>query len=263
MAKIVAYLAKILIYPIKSLEPISVESARFLTSGAIARDREWALFDRRGKFINGKNNPKVHLIRSSWNADLSTISLQIQDSDRRAVFEIDRQQPALESWLGEHFQIPVKLKQNTNTGYPDDTNAVGPTIISTATIETVASWFPDITIEEMRLRLRPNLEIDGVPAFWEDRLFNEEHEAVPFYIGNVLLTGINPCQRCVVPTRDSKTGIGDPQFTKIFIAKRQETLPQWTNRDRFNHFYRLSVNTKVAPSEAGKSIHIGQEVRDN
>ena len=88
----------------------------------------------------------------------------------------------------------------------------------------------------MRLRLRANLEIDGVPAFWEDRLFEEEGEAVPFYIGNVLLTGINPCQRCVVPTRDSKTGIGDPQFTKTFIVKRQETLPQWTNRDRFNHF---------------------------
>ncbi len=257
-----AYLAKISIYPIKSLDSISLETATFLTSGAIAQDREWALFDEQGKFINGKNNPKVHLIRSTWDANLSTVSLQIPDkSDRVAAFQIQEEASALESWFSKYFQCRVKLKRNTNTGYPDDTKALGPTIISTATIETVASWFPQITVEEMRSRLRANLEIDGVPAFWEDRLFNRESETISFYIGDVLLTGINPCQRCIVPTRDNKTGIGNPQFIKTFIAKRKETLPQWTNRDRFDHFYRLSVNTTVPASEAGKFIHLGDEVR--
>jgi uncharacterized protein len=256
----VAYLAKIFIYPIKSLDAVSLESATFLTSGAIAGDREWALFDDKGKFINGKNNSQVHSIRSVWDADLKTISLQIQKSDRSTTFQI-KETSALESWFGEYFQRRVELKQNTDIGYPDDTIASGPTIISTATIETVASWFPEITVAEMRSRLRANLEIDGVPPFWEDRLFNTEAETVSFYIGNVLFTGINPCQRCIVPTRDSKTGMGDSQFTKTFIAKRRETLPLWTNRDRFNHFYRLSVNTKVPTSEAGKLIQIGDKIR--
>ncbi|MGF1541534.1 MAG: MOSC domain-containing protein [Pleurocapsa sp.] len=256
-----AYLAKIFIYPIKSLDPVSLKTATFLTSGAIAGDREWALFDQKKKFINGKNNPQVHLIRSSWNLDLNTVSLRTPESDRLVTFQIQQETSALESWFGEYFQCRVKLKQNTDTGYPDDTKVLGPTIISTATIETVASWFPQITVEEMRSRLRANLEIGGVPAFWEDRLFNRKDEAVNFAIGDVLLSGINPCQRCIVPTRDSKTGIGDPQFIKTFTTKRQRTLPPWTNRDRFNHFYRLSINTKVPASEAGKFIHLGDEVR--
>lgn len=258
-----AYLAHIFIYPIKSLDRMPLERGTILNSGAIAHDREWALCDRHDKFINGKNNAHVHQIRSSLDEDFNRLSLQIQNTERKAVFHLKQDKSALESWLSDYFSFPVQLKQNTQTGYPDDTYASGPTIISTATIKTVASWFPNISVEEMRLRLRANIEIDGVPAFWEDRLFDRQDNSVQFQIGDVLLAGINPCQRCIVPTRDSQTGKGNPKFTKIFIAKRQETLPNWTNRDHFNHFYRLSVNTKVPPSEAGKIIRVGDEVKIN
>ena len=64
---------------------------------------------------------------------------------------------------------------------------------------------------------------------------------------DVVLEGINPCQRCIVPTRDSRTGEPSPDFAQIFRARRAETLPPWANRARFNHFYRLAVNTR-APS---------------
>lgn len=47
----------------------------------------------------------------------------------------------------------------------------GPTLISTAMIREVASWFDGIDSRGLRLRLRANLEIEGVPAFWEERLF--------------------------------------------------------------------------------------------
>ncbi len=35
-------------------------------------------------------------------------------------------------------------------------------------------------------------------------------------------------------------------FQKVFIAKRQQTLPAWVASSRFNHFYRLSVNTQLS-----------------
>jgi len=176
------------------------------------------------------------------------------------IFHLDKERPELEAWLSEYFGLPVNIKQNKFTGFPDDTNASGPTIISTATLTEVASWFPGVTVEEMRDRIRANLEIDGVPPFWEDRLFTKAGNSIQFQIGEVLFAGINPCARCIVPTRDSKTAAATKNFQKIFTAKRKETLPNWTTAERFDHFYRLSVNTQVPSSEAGKVLKIGDPI---
>jgi hypothetical protein len=113
----------------------------------------------------------------------------------------------------------------------------------------------------MRERLRANVEIADVPAFWEDQLFAEAGTIVQFQIGSIQFEGINPCQRCVVPTRDAVTGKAYPNFQKIFVAKRQETLPAWVASSRFNHFFRLSVNTRIPESEAGKILQVGDEVK--
>lgn len=72
--------------------------------------------------------------------------------------------------------------------------------------------------------------------------------------------GVNPCQRCVVVTRDPQTGEPLPKFQKIFITQRKNTLPEWTERSRFNHYFRLAVNTRLSPTEAGKVIQIGDEI---
>jgi uncharacterized protein YcbX len=60
------YLAKILLYPVKSLDGIEVENARVLTSGSLQHDREFAIFDEQGKFVNGKRHPKIHLLRAQF-----------------------------------------------------------------------------------------------------------------------------------------------------------------------------------------------------
>jgi hypothetical protein len=61
--------------------------------------------------------------------------------------------------------------------------------------------------------------------------------------------------------RNSQTGEADPNFQKTFVTQRRETLPEWVDRSRFNHCYRLAVNTRVPDSEAGKIICIGDELR--
>lgn len=254
------YIMSIHIYPVKSLDGISLTQATILESGAIEHDRELALFDENGNFVNGKRNAKVHLLRSQFDDELNYISLQIQGTDQKATFHLDKERTKLENWLSNYFGIPVKLKQNSIAGFPDDLNAKGPTVISTATIEEVASWFSGLSVEEMRLRLRANLEIAGVPPFWEDRLFAQAGQCVRFKVGEVLFEGINPCQRCIVPTRDSKTGEATANFQKVFINKRQQSLPSWTIPQRFNHFYRLSVNTNVPTSEAGKVVRVGDAI---
>ena len=115
-------------------------------------------------------------------------------------------------------------------------------------------------MESARLRFRANLEIGGVPPFWEDRLFGPPETVVPFQIGDVIFHGVNPCQRCVVPPRDPETGDPLPDFSSIFRARRELTLPEWADRARFNHFYRLAVNTRVPASQAGHTLSVGDQV---
>lgn len=255
-----AHLSQIFIYPIKSLDGVAVTQARVLKSGTLEYDREFAIVDEQGRFVNGKRNPKVHALRSSFDLNARTVSLQIQDRESTQAFHLDEERTALEAWLSQYFGKTVQLQQKIFQGFPDDTNASGPTVISTASIETVAAWFSEISTDEMRRRLRANVEIANVPPFWEDQLFGEADNIIQFQIGSIQFEGINPCQRCVVPTRNSITGEAYTDFQKIFITKRQESLPLGVAASRFNHFYRLSVNTRIPESQADKILQVGNEV---
>lgn len=255
-----AYLAKIFIYPIKSLDAVEVENATITDTGSLRCDREFALVDAQNRFVNGKRYPQLHLLRSTFSLAKRLIKVKFPGENSEQVFHLDEERPALAAALSNFLGFPVQLQQNTNMGFPDDTDSPGATIISTPTLTEVASWFPSINIDEMRRRMRANIEIDGVPAFWEDRLFAASGETVAFKIADVQFLGINPCQRCIVPMRDSYSGEVYPNFQKIFGQKRQATLPNYVNTTQFNHFYRLAVNTRVPISEAGKKIIIGSSM---
>jgi len=118
-----------------------------------------------------------------------------------------------------------------------------------------------MTIDQARLRFRATLKIDDVPALWEDRLFGEEERsAVCICIGEVNFEGSNPCARCAVPPRDPQTGEIIPGFQKRLSNFRRANIPSWTAEARFAHYYRLAVNTRVAPTETGKRLRVGDPV---
>ncbi|MCL6433670.1 MAG: MOSC N-terminal beta barrel domain-containing protein [Leptolyngbyaceae cyanobacterium HOT.MB2.61] len=254
------HLAQISIFPIKSLDGVRVQAATVLKSGALKGDREFVIIDTQGNFVNGKRNANVHRLRSTFDLVARTVSLRVEGTSETETFHLEGDRAALETWLSEYFGFPVQLLQNLEMGFPDDTLSPGPTVISTATLQTVADWFPGLSLEDTRRRFRTNLEIADTEPFWEDRLFDEVDSPLPFQIGAVQLEGINPCQRCVVITRDALTGQTYPGFQKIFTSRRKETLPAWTNPTRFNHFYRLAVNTVIPPSQAGKVVKTGDSV---
>jgi uncharacterized protein YcbX len=259
---VIPYVSRLFVYPIKSLDRVEVKTATILKSGALKHDRSLAILDSLGKFVNGKRNKKVHAIRSDFDLETNTVSLWLPEKPINR-FDLDRERDKIENWLSEYFGFPVQIEQNLEMGFPDDTISPGATIISTATLETIASWYPGLEVAEVRKRFRTNIEISGVPAFWEDRLFTTPEETVSFQIGDVHFMGVNPCQRCVVVTRNPQTGETYPNFQKTFINKRQETLPEWTERAQFNHFYRLAINTRVPATEVGKTITLGDELKIN
>ncbi|MEO1093846.1 MAG: MOSC N-terminal beta barrel domain-containing protein [Cyanobacteria bacterium J06638_28] len=252
------HLTRIDLYPIKSLDGLSVPTADILPSGALQHDRTFALFDQTGKFMNGKRSAAIHQVRSRFSSDCCSVTLGNATLDNGATFHLTEDHAAIEAWFSDYFQQPITFQQNQVMGFPDDTDSPGPTVISTATLQAIADWY-GLSLEETRKRFRTNLEIDGVPAFWEDQFFSASGDPVAFQIGAVTLHGINPCQRCVVPTRNPETGEALQGFQKQFTEQRALTLPTGVARSRFNHFYRLAVNTRI-PEQTERVLKVGEIV---
>jgi uncharacterized protein YcbX len=261
MTEATPYLARIDIYPIKSLDCVELKQTRVLASGALEHDRLWALFDTKGEFVNGKGYPAIHRIRAD--IDLSAPAVTLRDESERGLnsetFGLSEDVSGFEKWLESYFGFPIELKANTELGFPDDTKSPGPTVISTATLATVGDWF-GFPVDEARRRFRANIEIDGVPAFWEERLFGAAGTYIKFRIGDVIFEGVNPCMRCTVPPRNSRTGEDDPTFTQRFRHLRRDTLPPWVIRERMTPYYRLSVNTRPHGDQGGKSLNLGDAI---
>ena len=254
------HLARIRIFPLKSLDGVDLDEAVVQGSSGLAGDREFCLVDENGGYVNTKRVGES-LIRIRSEFDLVFGEITLRAGEDTATFSLEREGHGIEEWFGKQLETPVRLKRDRELGFPDDTAAAGPTVISTATLRTVASWFPGCDVDEVRQRFRANLEVDGVSAFWEDRLFGPAGRTFPLRIGEVTIEGINPCARCTVPSRNPVTGeIQDPAFAKTFARRRRETLPPWAQKSRFDHFYRLAVNTVIPKSESGKVIRLYDDV---
>ncbi len=252
--------ANIRLHPIKALDPVHVKEARIGPGGGLEFDRAWALYSADGQWVNGKRTAAVHLIRAGFAPDMSSVTLSVP-GDRRKIptktFDFPGDTEAASKWFSNFFEQPITVRHSPD-GFPDDNIANGPTIISTASLQAVCDLFSGMDLEEARQRFRTTLEIEGVPAFWEDQLFGEEERsAVRFRIGEVNFEGSNPCARCPVPPRDPRTVEIIPGFQKIFSDYRRSNIPAWCPEARFDHYYRFATNTRVASSEASKVLRVG------
>jgi hypothetical protein len=258
------HLAGIHLYPIKSLDGVTVPDCRVGPGGGLELDRAWALYSEDGRLINGKSTAAIHSIRAVFTSDVSSVTLSAAD-DRRDVapkmFWFPGDCAAAGEWFSRFLERPVVVRYAVE-GLPDDTDRNGPTVISTATLQAVAGWFPGMDLEEARRRFRTSLEIGGVPAFWEDRLFGvHEQDAVRFTVGDVNIAGTNPCPRCPVPARGSSSGVDMIGFQKRFTKLRGTHYPSWACQpDGIDSFYHLAINTRVAPTERGKVLRVGDPV---
>ena len=252
-----AHLARITIYPLKSGDGQDVSSARVLPSGALEHDRRWALRRGDGSFVNGKQTPAIHRLRSRVDLESETFEWLNEPAAR---YELRQPSAEFLERCRELAGGEVTLLEDRAAGFPDDTVSPGPTVVAADTLAEVASWFAPLSVEDVWRRFRPNLAVAGVEAFWEDRLYGEAGGLVEFRVGEVHFVGVNPCQRCPVPPRDARTGAEWPGFQKTFATRRRATLPAWAPTGRFDHYYRLSTNTRLKAGSAGGVVRLGDAV---
>jgi uncharacterized protein len=161
MTTITPCLTGIRLHPIKSLDPISVSEARIGPGGGLQLDRAWALYSVDGRWVNGKRTAAMHLIRAKYAPDVSSVTLSVP-GDRRNIpartFAFPGAYEDAAEWFSVFFEQQIIVRY-TPEGFPDDTIANGPTIVSTASLQQVSEWFPGISIDEVRRRFRATLEI--------------------------------------------------------------------------------------------------------
>lgn len=257
MHEVTPTLARICIYPFKSLDGMVVDHASLVKKGSLQNDRRFALINDAGNIINANRSDGIYRLHAQYSSDLQTITLGDRTEVPRRTFHIAEERAELEAWLSEFLRLSIRLMENKTGGFPDDPDAHGPTIISTATLNRIREWFPELTLDEVRKRFRANLEIDGVPPFWEDCLFGIRSQPVPFQLGKVRMQGVNPCARCVVPSRSPFDGERTSNFQKRFAELRRAQLPDWSEKSQFDHYYRLAVNTSLPADNSAFELQQG------
>jgi hypothetical protein len=185
-------------------------------------------------------------------------------------------------WLAEALGGDVLLEERVEGGFPDDRESPGPTLVATASLAEVARWF-GLELGEVRRRFRMNLEIGGCDAFWEDTLASPAREPPPpslfelpegltidpyadlpplepreFSVGEVRFVATNVCRRCVVPSRDSRSGAVTEHFRDAFEAWRRRGLRPDVDAAGWGGLFRLGVNTQVR--SVGRGIRSGDDL---
>jgi uncharacterized protein YcbX len=271
-------LDRITLYPVKSLDGVDVEEARVLPSGALEFDRRWRLVDLDGRVVNAKRTAAFHAIRAEFDPAHKLVSLSRRADPPQAAAATFPLVPGPEgpcAWLADALGIGVLLQERADGGFPDDRDAPGPTLVSTASLAEVGRWF-GFDLAESRRRFRANLEIGGCDAFWEDTLASparsglapsladlpgglpaDPYASLPppepreFSIGDARFKATNVCKRCVVPSRDSRSGAVTAHFRDAFEARRSRGLRPDVDASGWGTFYRLGVNMIAPPAAFG------------
>lgn len=251
-------LSRITVYPIKSLDGIEVSSARVLPSGALEHDRRYTLADEDGKLINTRRVPKLTRLRATYDESLLQVTVHLDGQS--ASFSLREEQVELARWCGSVLGVECQLLENSSTGFPDDLECPGPTLVSSGSLEEVAGWFPELEVGETRRRFRTNLEVAIAEPFWEDQLMGAANPTRQFRIGATQWRAEKICQRCAVPTLDSYTGKPIEGFAKQFVSRREQSLPASSPREKFDHFYRMTLNTQLDSLNGAEKIRVGDEV---
>jgi len=251
-------ISKLRIYPIKSLGHIDLSEVNIGTF-SLENDRIFAMLDEDGTVINGKRDSRVNLLHTEYDLSAGSVILSKKDGAEKREFELRIDNPELNSYLSDFFDVKLKLIKNIEGQLMDTPKASSLTLISQSTLETLQKDFDKYELENIRMRFRSNIELSGVDTYWEEALYQEPGYGIRFRVGDVTMIGISPTARCSVPTQHPITGEIDKSFVKQIIASRRKdeyALAKILMYGKAPYF--LAINVFVPESETGKSIRVGE-----
>ncbi len=254
-----ATLTKLRIYPIKSLDPVELNSVK-IGEHCLLGDRKYAILNKEGEFINGKRTGRVNQLETKFDLELNQVSFNTRGNNDKRSFDLSHETEKAEAFLTEFFNLKVFLVKNESGRLMDIPDESAVTVVAYETLKVLSDKLKD-PLDTFRLRFRSNIEISNVPPYWEEQLVNYDNlDGIRFRIGEVEMRGMSLRARCNVPPRNPFTGETDKSFIKKMILSREDSIPPWSQLKRLNNLYHLTVNTFIPDSEFGKQLNLGDTV---
>jgi uncharacterized protein YcbX len=256
-------------YPVKSCRGIALTRARIDATG-LADDRHWMLVRPNGRFVTQRELPRLALIVTSVDASALTLSAPgvsslVVPRDAGETLRdvtvwkfngrgIDCGESAAR-WCSDFLETPLRLvrfdadtPRECSREWTRDTRAVTEfsdgypmLVISRASLADLNSRLPKPLPME---RFRPNIVIDGVEAYDEDRIHELRADGIALRI-------VKPCARCAITTTDQQTGERDGEEPLATLRKY-----------RFDSELRgVLFGQNVIPAQGiGATLHVGQDL---
>ena len=263
------HLSQIWVYPVKSLPGVQLQQAEIDARG-FAWDRHWMLVDAEGNFLSQRRLPRMALIKVRLHEQgiiLSTESqppLSIgfeQHSDRRIPVKVWQDNlPAhvvseeADQWLSDFLgetaclvKIPDDVVRNVDPVFASETDQTGFSdgfpflLLGQASVDELNQRIDDPDVVMNVKRFRPNLVIEGAPAYAEDNWKRIQIGDIPFRV-------VKPCSRCVITTIDPQTGLKGNEPLK--------TLNTYRKRDNKVFFGQNLIHDSLGSLSTGDNIQV-------
>ena len=228
-------------YPMKSCAPLPADSAVVEPRG-LAHDRRWMVVDPSGKFVTGRELPRLTLVRAEPLAagvpllqapGVAPIQVPVPDGDARLPVTVWKSDvlarpcdATADAWLSGFLGRPVRLvhmdgdvhrPMTSSHARPGDevsfADAYPLLLVTRAAVELLNT---KLERPVSPLRFRPNLIVDHAPAHAEDGWSRIRIGEVEFEVGKA-------CVRCVFTTVDPERGerAADGEPLKTLIGYRR------------------------------------------
>ncbi len=255
-----AFVSRIRIYPIKSLDPVELQEAE-VGIHSLRYDREFAMLTNDERFMNGKRSGRVNELKATYDLPNYRVTFSERSGGPAHSFHLRDDKSVIEKYLSDFFGEPISLLQNKQGQLMDIPTASSVTILSEASLLSLHEEFSDRTLEDVRLRFRATIELRGVDPYWEESLVGEPGVGMRIQIGDVEMIGVSPRARCNVPPRDPLTGITDKSFIKRMMKSREKTIPENSHIPAYGSLYHLTINTYISETQKGKWLRVGDELK--
>lgn len=252
-------LSRIRIYPIKSLDPVELQTTQ-IGKRSLRHDREFAMLAANGRAMNGKRSGRVNELCATYDLAADTVHLAPRSENNGVTFHLIEQKAEIEKYLSDFFNEPIVLLHNTEGRLMDIPDVSSVTIVSDASLESLRGRLSEHSLDHLRLRFRANLELTGVDAFWEETLIGSPGNGTRLRIGEVEMIAVSPRARCNVPPRDPLTGISDKTFVRRMVQSRTASMPGESPIPKYGSMYHLTINTYLPDTEIGKWLRVGDDV---
>jgi uncharacterized protein YcbX len=261
-------LSSILVYPVKGLKGIPLESAR-CTDRGLEHDRRWMVVDREGTFISQRSHPKMATVWTEIDGDKlllsapdvesvelplaiernGSVNVTVWSSTVKAVHAPHHANAWISEYLGEEcflVHMPESTKRSSNPKYAGPGRLVGFADGYAYLVITEAS-LADLNAKLLAKnhaalpmnRFRPSFVVSGATPFEEDTWKR-------IRIGDAVIEGVKPCGRCQVTTTDQSTG-------EVRGPEPLATLSSYRESPEFGVMFGMNCVT-VTPGE----VRVGQ-----